>query len=180
MLLLWEFKPDYCSARRESEGHVTLTKMPVSDIFVGLGQGNLDQQLRTVSLGKLKTYQLFDRLRIRLHLSKLNQEVLRKIAPKVYARLSEKEEDLAVELSQAILVSHLDMIVGVLDYLGIPHQDGFFDKDTDVKSHLSDGWQSRSYEHFQEKYPKAVLAFYLNHLAHEVVPSEPLFIPPTA
>ncbi len=154
--------------------------MPLSDIFVGLGQGNLDQQLRTVSLGKLKTYQLFDRLRIRLHVAKLNQEALRKIGPKVYARLSVPEEDLAIELSQAILVSHLDMIVAVLDHLGIPHQDGFFDKDTDVKSHLSDGWQLRCYEHFQEKYPKAVLAFYVNHLAHEVEPGTGLFMPPAS
>jgi len=151
--------------------------MPLSDIFVGLGQANLDQQLRTVSLGKLKTYQLFDRMRIRLHVGKLNQEALRKIGPKVFARLAGQEEDLAVELSQAILVSHLEMIVAVLDHLGIPHQDGFFDKDTDVKSHLSDGWQARCYEHFQDKHPKAVLAFYLNHLAHEVVPESPLFVP---
>jgi len=154
--------------------------MPLSDIFVGLGQGNLDQQLRTVSLGKLKTYQLFDRLRIRLHLAKLNQEMLRKIGPKVFARLSGKEEDLAVELSQAILVSHLDMIVAVLDELGIPHNEGFFDKDTDVKSRLSEGWQARCFERFQDKYPRAVLAFYLNHLAHEVAPGSPLFVPPGA
>ena len=151
--------------------------MPLSDIFVGLGQANLDQQLRTVSLGKLKTYQLFDRMRIRLHVGKLNQEALRKIGPKVFARLADQEEDLAVELSQAILVSHLEMIVAVLDHLGIPHQDGFFDKETDVKSHLSDGWQARCFEHFQDKHPKAVLAFYLNHLAHEVVPESPLFVP---
>ena len=151
--------------------------MALSNIFVGLGQGNLDQQLRTVSLGKLKTYQMFDRLRIRLHVDKLNQEMLRKIGPKLFARLSGQEEDLAVELSQAILVSHLGMIVAVLDHLGIPHQDGFFDKDTDVKSHLSDGWQARCYEHFKELHPKAVLAFYLNHLAHEVAPGSPLFVP---
>lgn len=154
--------------------------MPLSEIFVGLGQANLDQQLRTVSLGKLKTYQLFDRLRIRLHVTKLNQEALRKIGPKLFARLSAPEEDLAVELSQAILVSHLDMIVAVLDHLGIPHQDGFFEKETDVKAHLADGWQSRCYEHFRDKYPSAVLAFYLNHLAHEVAPGSPLFVPAAA
>lgn len=152
--------------------------MPLSDIFVGLGQGNLDQQLRTISLGKLKTYQLYDRLCIRLHVDKLNQDVLRRIGPRLFARLSGSEgEDLAVELSQAILISHLDMIVAVLDYLGIPHNDGFFEKDTDVKSHLSEGWQARCYEHFQDKYKKAVLAFYLNHLAHEVSPETPVFVP---
>lgn len=154
--------------------------MPLSDIFVGLGQANLDQQLRTVSLGKLKTYQLFDRLRIRLRVDKLNQEALRRLGPKVFARLSAPEEDLAVELSQAILVSHLDMIVAVLNHLGIPHQDGFFEKETDVKSHLADGWQARCYEHFQDQFPRSVLAFYLNHLAHEVTPGSPLFVPAAA
>lgn len=154
-----------------------MARMPLSAIYVGLGQGNLEQQLRTISVGKLKTYKLFDRLRIRLHLPKLNQETLRKIGPKVFSRLAAGEDDLAVELSQAILISHLEMIVDVLNHLGIPHQDGFFDKDTDVKSHLSDGWQQRCYDHFGDKYPKAVLAFYLNHLAHESVPETPVFTP---
>ncbi len=54
-----------------------------------------------------------------------------KAAPRFWARLVEKDEDFATDLSQAILVSHLDMIKAVLDELGIPNQEGFFDKDID-------------------------------------------------
>lgn len=151
--------------------------MQLSDIFRGLGRESLDELLRAISLGKLKTYQLFDRVKTRLHLAKLNQESLRRAAPRLWTRLEEKDGQLAVDLSQAILVSHLDMIVTVLDYLGVPHSDGFFDKDAKVAEHLTGDWQQRAYDNFGAKYPAAVLVFYLNHLAHEVDESAPLFEP---
>lgn len=151
--------------------------MPLCDVFLALGEDNLAQLLRHVSLGKLRTYQLFDRMKTRLHLAKLNQENLRKIAPKVWARIANQEEDLAVELSQAVLVSHLDMIVSVLDHLGVPHSDGFFDKDAKVAEHLTGNWQQKAFDAFHEKHPHAVLVFYLNHLAHEVMPGYPVFAP---
>jgi len=151
--------------------------MPLRDVFLALEQSRLDQLLRHISLGKLRTYQLFDRVKTRLHLGKLNQENLRKSAPKVWARLNSGEEDLAVELSQAILVSHLDMLAAVLDHLGIEHQDGFFDKDANVAGKLGEDWQAKAFETFRGKHPEAVLVFYLNHLAHEVNPDAPIFIP---
>ncbi len=151
--------------------------MQLSEIFLGLGRESFDQLLRGISLGKLKTYQLFDRLKTRLHLGKLNQENLRKCAYKVWTRLEQNETDLAVDLSQAILVSHLDMIVSVLDYLGVPHTDGFFDKGATVADHLTADWQQRAFDNFQDKFPKAILAFYLNHLAHEVDENSALFVP---
>ncbi|MFN7921013.1 MAG: hypothetical protein U0Q16_13000 [Bryobacteraceae bacterium] len=154
--------------------------MPLCDVFLALGEDNLSQLLRHVSLGKLRTYQLFDRMKTRLHLGKLNQEILRKIAPKVWSRIGNHEEDLAVELSQAVLVSHLDMIVAVLDHLEVPHQEGFFDKDAKVAEHLTGDWQQRSFDAFREKYPHAVLTFYLNHLSHEVTPGTPVFAPAAA
>ena len=43
------------------------------------------------------------------------------------------------ELAQAILISHFDMIKAVLDHLGVPHEEGFFSKDTDVAALLKDG-----------------------------------------
>ena len=49
-------------------------------------------------------------------------------------------------LAQAVLVSHLDMIVEVLNFLGIPHEDGFFAKDLDAKPHLTEGWEARTFE----------------------------------
>ena len=83
-------------------------------------------------MGKLKTFQLYDRIKTRTHLPKLNAEGLQKATPRLWARLSEKDEEFAQDLSQAVLVSHLDMIVAVLNFLGIPHEDGFFAKDADV------------------------------------------------
>jgi len=152
--------------------------MQLTDVFLGLGEDNLNQALRHVSLGKLKTYQLFDRVKTRLRVGKLNQESLRKAGPRVWERLQQNEPELAVDLSQAILISHLDMIVAVLDFVGVPHNDGFFDKDANVAQYLTEGWQARAYQQFRDKYPESVLLFYLNHLAHEVDPETPLFTGP--
>jgi hypothetical protein len=142
--------------------------MQLSEIFLGLGQKSFSQLLRGISLGKLKTYQLYDRVKVRLHLAKLNSENLRKAEPRFWARLSEKDEDFATDLAQAILISHLDMIKAVLDDLGIPNQDGFFDKDIDGAKYLIEGWQQRIYEKFKAAYPEEVLLFYINHLGWEV------------
>lgn len=154
--------------------------MLLSDIFLGLGRENFDQLLRAISLGKLKTFQLFDRIKTRLHLGKLNQDNLRKCAPRLVARLQAREEELAMDLSQAILISHLDLIVGVLDFLGVPHNEGFFEKDANVSAYLTEGWQQRAYDNFHANQPTAVLLFYLNHLAHEVDENSPLYLPASA
>ena len=90
--------------------------MQLADIFLGLGEESFGQLLRSISLGKLKTFQLFDRLKTRLHVTKLNTETLRKVRPRCWERLSQPDsEDFATELAQAILISHLDMIKAVLD-----------------------------------------------------------------
>jgi len=151
--------------------------MQLAAIFQGLGEDSFSQLLRAVSIGKLKTYQLYDRVKARLRLAKLNSEHLRKAEPRLWARLAENDEDFASDLSQAILVSHLDMIKSVLDDLGVPNQDGFFDKNMDGAKYLTEGWQQKSYDKFKDAYPKAVLLFYINHLAWEVAKSETIFQP---
>ena len=151
--------------------------MQLFEIFLGLGQPVFAQLLRGVSIGKLKTYQLFDRLKTRLHAAKLNSESIRKAEPRLWARLSEHDEDLATDLSQAILISHMDMIKAVLDALGIPNEDGFFAKDIDGTKYLADGWQQKTYDQFKDKYPAAVLLFYINHLDWEVAKAQQLFQP---
>src|ERR1700694_3901983 len=114
--------------------------MDVPEIFLGLGEESFTQLLPSTSIGKLKTFQLYEQVKTRLHLHKLNAESLRKAAPRCWARLSEPDSgEVATEISQAILVSHLDMIKAVLDHLGIPHQDGFFAKDLDPAKHLTEG-----------------------------------------
>lgn len=151
--------------------------MQVTDIYLGLGKERLDDLLRSVSIGRLKTYQLFDRMKMRLHVTKLNSETLRKAAPRIWARVEERDEAFTAELSQAILISHFEMIKDVLDHLAIPHEDGFFSKDTDVAALLKAGWEQSAWEAFREKYGKAPLLFYINHLAWEVANPTEVFVP---
>ena len=63
------------------------------------------------------------------------------------------------------------MIVAVLNFLGIPHEDGFFAKDLDAKPHLTEGWQERVHEKFKDVYPEPLLRFYTAHLAWELLKS---------
>ena len=151
--------------------------MQLSEIFIGLGEPSLAQLLRSVSLGKLRTYQLFDRMKARLHVAKLNSEHIRKAEPRLWARLNEHDEDLATDLSQAVLVSHMDMIKAVLDHLGIPNQDGFFDKDMDGAKYLTEGWQQKAYDQFKDTYPPPLLLFYINHLGAELNTAQQVFLP---
>jgi len=156
---------------------VRLGFMHVCDIFLGLGEPAVGDLMRSISLGKLKTFQLFERLKTRLHVAKLNTETLRKVGPRVWERLSGNDEEFATELSQAILVSHMDMIVAVLNFLQIPHEEGFFAKDIDGAKYLTEGWQQRTFENFRGKYPDALLLFYLNHLGVELLKEGQLFAP---
>ena len=148
--------------------------MQLRDVFLGLGEEQFQQLMRSISLGRLKTYQMYDRFKTRLYLNKLNSETLRRSAPRAWARIPEDEE-FAADVAQAILISHLDMIKAVVDDLGIPNQEGFFDKDIDGPKYLTDGWQQRTYEKFKDTFPAQVLLFYINHLAWELAKSEEVF-----
>src|SRR6266852_7759315 len=143
--------------------------MALTDVFLGLGEDGFGQLIRGVSMGKLKTYQLYDRIKTRTHLPKLNAENLQKATTRLWTRISEKDEEFAQDLSQAVLISHLDMIVAVLNFLGIPHEDGFFAKDLDATPHLTEGWRERVYEKFKGVYPESLLRFYTAHLAWELL-----------
>jgi hypothetical protein len=152
--------------------------MQISDIFLRLGEERFEELMRSISMGRLRTFQLFDALKTRVHLHKLNSETLRKSAPRLWTRLGEENSgDLAGDLAQAILVSHLDLIKAVLDELGVPHEEGFFAKDADVSGYLKDGWQQRVWEKFHGAFPPAALLFYINHLAWEVAKAEDVFTP---
>ena len=149
--------------------------MQLPEIFLGLGEDSFTQLLRSVSIGKLKTYQLYDRIKARFHVAKLNSENIRKAAPRLWARLGEKDEELASDLSQAILVCHLEMIKAVLNFLEIPNEEGFFAKDIDGAKYLTEGWQQKTFDKFKDTYPKPLLLFYINHLGWEVAKTEQVF-----
>lgn len=151
--------------------------MQLSEVFLALGEDRLRDLVGAISIGKLRTYQLYERFKIRTHLAKVNTENLRKAVPRFWLRLSEKDNDFATDLSQAILIAHMDMVVAVLDFLGVPNQQGFFDKDLDAKSHMTDGWQARVWDKFVKDYPPSLLLFYLNHLASELQLAGTAFIP---
>src|SRR5438552_13459771 len=143
--------------------------MALTDVFLTLGEDGFGQIIRGVSMGKLKTYQLYDRIKTRTHLPKLNAESLQKAAPRLWTRLSEKDEDFAQDLSQAVLVCHLDMIVAVLNFLGIPHEDGFFAKDLDAKAQLTEGWQERVLEKLKDVSPERLMRCDCAHLVWVLV-----------
>jgi hypothetical protein len=151
--------------------------MLLSDVYVGLGQQAFEELVRGISIGKLKTYQLYDGLKARAHLVKLNSETLRKSTARSWSRLGQGDEELAKDLAQAVLVSHLDLIVAVLDFVGIPNENGFFAKDIDPQSYLSEGWEQRVLDRFRGTYPESLLLFYINHLAWELLKAAAPFRP---
>lgn len=151
--------------------------MQMCGVFLALGPDVFRDLLRHVSIGKMRTYQVYDRFKARAHLTKLNSEALRKAQPRLWARIEAGEEDFATDLSQVFLISHLDMIVDVLNFLKIPHQDGFFDKDLAPEKYLTEGWQESAYNEFAARYPRSVLLFYINHLDWELTKAEKLFVP---
>ena len=151
--------------------------MRLSDIILALGEPSFHQLIRSVSIGKLKTFQLYDRVKLRFHMNKLNSETLRKATPKLWARVAEDDDEFATDIAQIVLVSHLDMVRDVLDLLQIPHEDGFFAKDLDASGKLTDGWQQRVLDTYRPKYPEALLVFYINHLDWELTKSGNIFQP---
>ena len=84
--------------------------MQLSDVFLQLGEERLRQLVRGISIGKLRTYQLYERFKTRTHLPKVNTENLRKAVPRFWERLKTRRQEFATDLSQAILIAHLDMI----------------------------------------------------------------------
>jgi len=151
--------------------------MQLSEAFLALDEEAFARLVRSISIGKLRTYQLYEGLKTRARLPKINTENLRKAAPRLWARLAAGEEDLAKELGQAVLVSQLDMLQAVLDFLGIPNQNGFFEKNLDAAPYLTDGWQQRVWEKFRGQYPEPALLLYVNHLAWELAKQAEVFRP---
>jgi hypothetical protein len=151
--------------------------MLLSEIFLKLGEDDFSALARGVSMGKLRTYQMFESFRTRARLSKLNTDTLRRAIPRLWARLAEHDEELAKDVAQVILLSHLDLIGAVLDFLGIPNNGGFFDKDLDATAHLAPGWQDRVREQFKDSFPRPALLLYINHLGWELDKTADYYFP---
>jgi hypothetical protein len=157
--------------------YATLFTMQMCGVYKALGPEVFHHLVRGISIGKLKTYQVYERFKTRARLVKLNSEALRKAEPKFWARIEAGEEDFATDLSQVFLLSHLAMIVDILNFLGIPNEEGFFDKDLKPETYLQEGWQRSVYDKFAEKYPPQILLFYINHLDWELNKTDQVFLP---
>ncbi len=151
--------------------------MQMCGVYQALGPDVFHQLVRGISIGKLKTYKIYERFKLRAHLVKLNSESLRKAEPKLWARIEAGDEEFATDLSQVFLLNHLDMVIDVLNLLGIPNEQGFFDKDLDPKQYLTSGWQDRVFNEFAAKYQREILLFYINHLDWELNKSDQVFLP---
>ncbi len=128
-------------------------------------------------MGGLKTFQVYESFKIRTRLTKLNRDRLRKAAPRLWERIEQGDEDLAKELAQGVLISHIRFVAEALDFLGIEHDgNGFFDKDADLDKKLSDGWRQRLLEEFKERYPESLILLYVNHLDWERGETEEVFL----
>ena len=78
----------------------TLHSMQLCGVFLALGQDVFRQLVRGISIGKLKTYQVYERFKLRTHLTKLNADALRKAEPRLWARIEAGEEDFAGDMAQ--------------------------------------------------------------------------------
>lgn len=151
--------------------------MRISDVYRDLGLDSFGQLIRGISMGKLRTYQIYEGFKVRAHLHKVNTETLRKSVPKFWDRIASGDEDFAKDIAQCILVSHLDMIGAVLDFLGVPHENGFFAKDMDPKPYFTEGWEARVSEKFHGEFPESLLTFYINHLRWELLDASDVYRP---
>lgn len=144
-------------------------KMDLAEVYRGLGPERFEELLKAVSMGSLKTYQVFESFRAHARLQKLNRANLRKAAPRLWERVQKGDADLAREVAQGVLVSNLSFVVEALDFLGIPHDgNGFFDKDGDLQARLEQGWRQKLFEHFRGRYPDSLILLYINHLGWEL------------
>jgi len=142
--------------------------MELSAAFIGLGRTALDELVRKISLGTLKSFKVYDTFKVRTRLNKLNTENLRKAAPRLWERLEQGDQELAENLASAILVSNTTFVAAVLDFLTISHDgNGFFQKDASIAERLTDGWQQRVLEEFRGRHPEALVKLYINHLTWE-------------
>ena len=94
-----------------------------------------------------------------------------------WQRLEAHDEEFATDLSQAILIAHMDMIIDGSEFPRNPQSAGLFRERSGRQSFLTEGWQTRALEHFKAEYPEALLLFYINHLGCELGGEPQAFLP---
>ena len=142
--------------------------MDLAEVYSALGQEPAAKLVRSISLGALKTYGVYRELKIRSRLRRFNRKRLRAAAPKLWQRVVAGDDGLARDLSQAVLVSNIPLIVEVLDLLEIEHDgSGFLPKDADHSERLTPHWERRGDDEFKGRFPEELVLLYINHLGWE-------------
>ena len=145
-----------------------LREMDLVGVFRALGQERCSRLVRSISIGAIRTFKLYEAIKVRSRLRTLNRQKLRAAVPKLWARIDGGDADLAHDLAQAVLVSHIALVVGVLDSLGIEHDgNGFFSKDADHSDKFGPGWPEAALRQFGEGHPPEVVLLYINYLGWE-------------
>ena len=150
--------------------------MDLVGVFKALGREPCVKLVRSVSIGALRTFGVYEAIKIRSRLRTLNRQKLRTVAPKLWIRIADGDTDLAHALSQAILVSNIPLITGVLDFLKIEHDgNGFYSKDADHAENLRPGWADAVLERFGDRYPRELVLLYINYLGWETATLDEVF-----
>lgn len=142
--------------------------MELAEVYVALGQERTVRLARTISIGALKTFGVYEGIKIRSRLHRFNRRKLRAAAPKLWRRIASGDSGLAREFSQAVLVSNIPLMVEVLDLLDIEHDgNGFFAKESDYSQQLGSGWPKTVSEECLGRYSEELVLLYINHLGWE-------------
>ena len=76
--------------------------MDISEVYRSLGQEGFAQLIRGISIGKLRTYQIYEGFKVRAHLHKVNTEALRKSTPRFWDRIMGGDEEFNYRSLQAM------------------------------------------------------------------------------
>lgn len=142
--------------------------MDLAEVYSALGRERSVRLVKAISIGALKTYGVYAALKVRSRLGRFNRMRLRKAAPMLWKRIVAGDEALAQELSQAVLVSNLPLVVAALDELGIEHDGtGFFSIEQGFAEEMEPGWERRLYAQVARRFPEELVLLYINHLGWE-------------
>lgn len=158
-----------------------LREMDLVGVYSALGQARCANLVGTISIGALRTYGVYEAIKIRSRLRRLNRKKLRASSAKLWKRIADGDEDLARDLSQGVLVSNIPFVVAVLDHLGIEHDgSGFFANEADRVEHLTPGWAGNVFGEFSGRYPDELVLLYINHLGWETKTLDSPYMGPSA
>lgn len=142
--------------------------MDLAEVYEALGQERVAGSIRTISMGALKTFGVYQSLKVGSRLRKLNRSNLQRAAGRLWQRVADGDTDLGRDLSQAILVSNIPLVTEVLDCLELEHDgNGFFSKDSDHADKLTEGWAERVFAHCKDRFDQDLVLLYINYLGWE-------------